>query len=82
MAAPLTSATRKVEPDTVIWTLDRVEAFQSLRKLIANVCTLTIPLPDDQCRLQTDASVAGVGSVLSLVHVMEWRSRQPSSLDS
>ena len=67
VAAPLTAATRKVEPDTVIWTSDRVEAFQSLRKLIVNVCTLTIPLPDDQYRLQTDASVAGVGAVLSEV---------------
>ena len=67
VAAPLTLATRKVEPDTVIWTSDRVEAFQSLRKLIVDVCTLTIPLPDDQYRLQTDASMEGVGAVLSVV---------------
>ena len=50
-----------------------VEAFQSLCKLICDVCALTIPLSHDEYRLHTDTSLAGIGAVLSIVReLQEW----------
>ena len=47
------------------WTAGPEQAFTKL--CICDVCMLTIPLSSDTYRLQTDASGAGVGAVLSVV---------------
>ena len=49
------------------WTLESEQAFSKLCKCLSDVCVLTIPLPSDQYRLQTDASGQGLGAVLSVV---------------
>ena len=67
IAAPLTQLMRKAEPEIVSWTLESEQAFSKLCKCLSDVCVLTIPLPSDQYRLQTDASGQGLGAVLSVV---------------
>ena len=43
------------------------QAFTKFCKCICDLCVLTTPLSSDTYRLQTDASGAGVGAVLSVV---------------
>ena len=50
------------------WTPGAEQAFTKLCKCICDMCVLTISLSSDTYRLQTDASGAGVGTVLSVVH--------------
>ena len=67
LAKPLTSMTRKLEPEQVCWTSEGNQAFVALRKSLCSACMLTIPTVLDQYRLHTDASGAGLGAVLSVV---------------
>ena len=67
IAKPLTMMTRKSEPERVHWTLEGEQAFSLLCELLCNACMLTIPTMWDQYRLQTDASGAGLGAVLSMI---------------
>ena len=67
VAKPLTLLTRKSKPDKVEWTAGAEQAFTKLCKCICDLCVLTILLSSDTYRLQTDASGAGVGAVLSVV---------------
>ena len=67
LAKPLTSMTRKLEPEQVCWTSEGNQAFVALRKSLCSACMLTIPTASDQYRLHTDASGAGLGAVLSVV---------------
>ena len=53
------------------WTPERVQAFRLLRECLCNLGTLTIPNVSDSFRLHTDASGAGLGTVLSVVHSEE-----------
>ena len=49
------------------WTARAEQAFTKLCKCVCDLCVLTTPLSSDTYTLQTDASGAGVGAVLSVV---------------
>ncbi len=65
-ARPLTASLRKSEPMKTVWTEEMEIAFDTLKNVLCEVCTLTIPTAEDQYIIHTDASYAGVGGVLSV----------------
>uniref|UniRef100_A0A8C1M144 ribonuclease H n=1 Tax=Cyprinus carpio TaxID=7962 RepID=A0A8C1M144_CYPCA len=67
LAAPLTDLTRKGQPEKVCWTPSAEEAFGQIKTALTSAPVLRAP--DFSCPflLQTDASDAGLGAVLSQV---------------
>ena len=64
-AAPLTDLTRKSAPNTVKWTPQCNEAFETLKQCLCSGPVLRSPDFNKTFVLQTDASDRGVGAVLS-----------------
>ena len=67
LALPLTSMTKKSEPERVQWTPEHDQAFVALRESLCIRCMLTIPALSDSFRLHTGASGEGLGAVLSVL---------------
>ena len=67
IALPLTTATRKNEPDVVVWNNDRIKAFEKLKNVLTSESVLASPDTTLPFILQTDASRVGIGAVLSQV---------------
>ena len=65
VAAPLTDLTRKSSPNKVIWTEKCAQAWQSLKDRLCSSPVLKSPDLSSEFILQTDASVHGIGAVLS-----------------
>jgi cleavage and polyadenylation specificity factor subunit 1 len=63
ITAPLSQATA-TKDKTVTWTSDRLAAFNTARKALANAVTLVFPKPEATLALTTDASDIAVGAVL------------------
>ena len=63
----LSPSTSKFSPSVVVWTGVMVEAFNTLKVSLVNLCTLTIPSQRDCFSLHTDASGLGVGATLNVI---------------
>ena len=63
----LTEATKKSAPDRVVCNHVLLSEFCYLRDVLCGIPSLTLPVPQDEFLLQTDASGVGVGAVLSVV---------------
>ena len=63
----LTEATRKTAPDRVCLSDSLCREFSFLKDMLCRIPSLTLPVPDDEFLLQTDASGIGLGAVLSVV---------------
>ena len=66
-----TPSTSKMAPGKIQWEPGMVEAFHMLRECYVNVCMLTVPSPDDEFTLHTDALLLGVGGVLNVLRADE-----------
>ena len=64
VAAPLTDATKKGNPNEIIWNDGRERAFQELKKRISEPPMFRLPDVTRVFILQTDASHMGIGAVL------------------
>ncbi len=67
LAAPLTDLTRKGQPECVIWSPETEEAFHQIKRALTEEPVLRVPDFGCPFLLQTDASDAGLGAVLSQV---------------
>ena len=56
IAAPLTDATRKVNPNEIVWNDQREQAFQKLNRRISTPPILRLPDVSQPFIVQTDAS--------------------------
>ena len=65
--ALLTPSTSKMVPANVKWTEGMASAFLTLKNSLCNVRVLTVPSADDTFVLQTDASLLGIGAILSVI---------------
>ena len=63
----LTEATKKSAPDCVILSELLLAECSYLKDMLCSLPSLTLPVPEDQFLLQTDASGVGIGAVLSVV---------------
>ena len=63
----LSPYTSKKSPSVVLWDDVMLEAFQTLRVSLVDVCTLTVPSSEDVFVLHTDASGAGIGATLNVI---------------
>jgi len=64
IAAPSTDATRKGNPNNIVWHDDRDHAFQELKRRISTSPILKLPEVTKPFILQTDASHTGIGAIL------------------
>ena len=64
IAAPLTDATKRNEPNQITWTESRQLAFDKLKSCLTKSPILTLPDLNKQFVLRTDASDSGLGAVL------------------
>ena len=64
IAAPLTDATRKGNPNEIVWNDSRDEAFQELKRRISTPPILRLPDVTQPFIVQTDASHTGIRDVL------------------
>ncbi|XP_071487443.1 uncharacterized protein [Diadema antillarum] len=64
IAAPLTDATKKNEPDKIRWDESHEQAFCTLRDRLVDFPILRLPDDDKEFVLRTDASDVGLGAVL------------------
>jgi len=64
IAAPLTDATRKGNPNEIVWNDSRDQAFQELKRRINTPPILRLPDVTQPFIVQTDASHIGTGAVL------------------
>ena len=64
VAAPLTDATKKGNPNEIVWDDVRIHAFNELKKRISEPPILLLPDVTRTFILQTDASHIGIGAVL------------------
>ena len=62
----LTEATKKSSPDRVLWCDAMLCDYEYLKQSLCALPALTLPLPNDQFIVQTDASGVGIGAVLSV----------------
>ncbi|CAJ0959302.1 unnamed protein product [Ranitomeya imitator] len=67
VAKPLTDLTRKNQPRQVTWTPECEEAFCQLKDALTNTPVLAAPDPTKRFLVHTDASMFGLGAVLSQV---------------
>jgi hypothetical protein len=65
LALPLTDATRKDQPNKVVWSVECEVAFQALKAALCSHTVLMSPNFHKEFILQTDVSDRGVGAVLS-----------------
>lgn len=65
IAAPLSDATRKEHPNKVLWTEAANEAFSTLKQALSQEPVLQAPRIGETFCIQTDASLRGIGGVLS-----------------
>ncbi|XP_073412006.1 uncharacterized protein [Dendrobates tinctorius] len=65
VAKPLTDLTRKNQPRQVTWTSECEEAFRQLKDALTNTPVLAAPDPTKCFLVHTDASMFGLGAVLS-----------------
>ena len=63
----MTPATAKMAPATIQWEEGMVRTFNHFKCALCDVCVLTVPTPNDQFVLQTDAFLLCVGAVLSIL---------------
>ena len=70
--AMLTPATSKLAPSKVNWTEEMESAFMRIRECVSSSCILTIPLPEDEMSIVTDASGLGIGGVLQVKREGKW----------
>ena len=66
MTSLLSPATSLSSPSVVDWTEERLEAFNSIKVSLVDVCTLTIPSQEDTFSLHMDASGLGIGATLNV----------------
>mgnify|MGYP000635714642 FL=1 len=71
MTAPLFELTKKDVPFD--WTEERNQAFEALKEALMNPPVLTYPQPEGEFILDTDASLLGLGAVLSQIQDGEER---------
>ena len=64
LACSLTDATRKGEPNKIVWTDARTKAFANLKNALASQPVLRLPDWDKPFCLRTDASNQGIGAIL------------------
>ena len=62
-----TSATSNSAPSVVVWDGARLKAFTTLKGMLCDVCSLTIPSSEDVFVLNTDASGLGIGATLNVI---------------
>jgi len=55
-----------------VWEQEGELAFQTICSIVANTCSLCIPLPSDEFSLVTDASGLGIGGVLQVKREDRW----------
>ena len=65
-ASPLFAALKKGAPCFIQWDKSRTNAFNRLVNVLCDEHTLTLPRSEDKLVLHTDASMLGVGAVLSV----------------
>ena len=73
MSSVLSPGTSKPAPSVIEWTEERLEAFNSIKVCLVNICVLTIPSQEDEFILHTDASGAGIGATLNVLRSGEER---------
>ena len=66
-SSKLSPDTSKFAPGVVVWTGEKLEAFNYLKVSLVNVCILTVPSSEDCFVLHTDASGAGIGATLNVL---------------
>ena len=71
--AVLTPLTSKQAPQQVDWSVEGMEAFNTIISFISNASSLCIPLPSDKFSVVTDASGRGIGGVLQVYWEEEWQ---------
>ena len=71
--AVLTPLTSKRAPQRVDWSVEGMEAFNTIISFISNASSLCIPLPRDKFSVVTDASGRGIGGVLQVYREEEWQ---------
>ena len=57
----LSPATSNAVPGKVEWTKEMESAFHLICESISNACSLTIPLPEDEMSIVTNAAGSGIG---------------------
>ncbi len=67
LSAPLKDLTRKGQPERMIWSPETEEAFHQIKRALTEEPVLRAPDFGCPFLLQTDASEAGLGAVLSQV---------------
>ncbi|KAG5847077.1 hypothetical protein ANANG_G00122120 [Anguilla anguilla] len=67
IATPLHDLTSKNRPNRVSWTAETEAAFGTLRQTLCSEPVLVTPAFDQTFVLQTDASMGGIGAVLSQI---------------
>ena len=63
-SSKLSPDTSKFSPSVVVWSGEKLEAFQKLRVSLVGLCVLTVPCVEDFFVLHTDASGDGIGATL------------------
>ena len=70
--AVLSPATSKSAPNRVQWTVEMVSAFEAICISIAHACCITIPTPDDDMSIATDASGKAIEGILQVKREDKW----------
>ena len=65
--APLTNLLSKKYGDVIKWNAELTQCFENAAQLVSNKVMLTIPRPEVQFIVQTDASQDGIGAILAQV---------------
>ena len=63
----LSPSTSKFSPSVVVWSGGMLEAFNTLKVSLVDVCALTVPSLEDSFVLHSDASGAGIGAALYVI---------------
>ena len=67
LSSILSPDTSKLAPNVITWDERKLEAFNSLKVCLVDVCVLTVPSSEDSFILNTDASGLGIGATLNVV---------------
>ena len=67
LSSILSPDTSKLAPNVIVWDGRKLEAFNSLKVCLVDVCVLTVPSSEDSFILNTDASGLGIGATLNVV---------------
>ncbi|GFR78367.1 reverse transcriptase [Elysia marginata] len=68
ISSPLTDATRKGKPNTIIWEEAQLNAFRNLKAALTSKPVLKLPDFEKPFILSTDASDTGLGAILKQDH--------------